>query len=158
MIELSHQNLQDAVKREQQGGHVVVFTNGVFDLVHVGHLRYLEEARALGDVLVVGVNSDACVRRLKGEKRPIVPESERAELIAGFRCVQYVTIFDTPTPVPLVQLLKPDIYAKGGDYSFEQLPEAQVVQNYGGRVALLSHFAGHSSTDVITVIRDRYIK
>lgn len=130
-----------------------VFTNGCFDLMHVGHLRYLQMARALGDRLVIGLNSDASVQRLKGETRPILPESERAELLAGLGCVDYVTIFDEPTADPLLALLKPQIYAKGGDYTPETLPEAPTVVAYGGAIRIIPFVPGRSTTSLIERIQ-----
>src|SRR5262245_22633295 len=111
-------------------GQRVALTNGTFDLLHVGHLRSLEQARALGDLLVVGVNSDASVRAYKAPNRPIVPQAERAELIAGFGCVDYVTIFDEPTAERILEAVRPDIYVKGADYATKPLPERPVVEGY----------------------------
>ena len=130
-------------------GQTVVFTNGCFDLLHVGHLRYLQEARSLGDCLVVGVNSDDSVRRLKGPSRPLVGELERAEMLAGLACVDYVTLFGEDTPVELIRLLKPDVHVKGGDYKIEELPEAEVVRSYGGRVVLAAVTRGRSTTELV---------
>ena len=130
-----------------------VFTNGCFDLMHVGHLRYLQMARALGDRLVIGLNSDASVQRLKGETRPILPEQERAELLAGLGCVDFVTIFDEPTADPLLALLKPQIYAKGGDYTPETLPEAPTVRAYGGEIRIIPFVPGRSTTSLIERIQ-----
>lgn len=130
-----------------------VFTNGCFDLMHVGHLRYLQAARALGDRLVIGLNSDASVQRLKGETRPILPEDERAELLAGLGCVDFVTIFDEPTADPLLALLKPQIYAKGGDYTPETLPEAPTVRAYGGEIRIIPFVPGRSTTSLIERIQ-----
>lgn len=130
-----------------------VFTNGVFDLMHIGHLRYLQAARELGDRLVVGLNSDASVKRLKGDTRPILPEAERAELMAGLGCVDFVTIFDEPTADALLALLKPQIYAKGGDYTPDSLPEAPTVRAYGGEIRLITFVPGRSTTSLIERIR-----
>jgi len=135
----------------------VVLTNGTFDLLHVGHVRYLQEARDLGDVLVVGINSDASVRGYKGAGRPVVPQDERAEIVAALRCVDYVTIFDEPTATHLVETLQPDIYVKGGDYSpgAKPLPEAEAVLSYGGEVKIIPFVQGHSASDLIQrVMRD----
>ncbi len=148
--------LAEAVSRRQAGGEWVVFTNGVFDLLHVGHARYLAEARALGDALIVAVNTDASVRALKGPLRPIVPEAERMEMLASLACVDYVVAFASPTPVPLLDWVRPAVYAKGGDYRVEDLPEAPVVRAYGGNVHILSLVAGRSSTDIIARIRAAY--
>ncbi len=134
-------------------GRTVVFTNGCFDLLHLGHLRYLRRARAMGDLLVVGLNSDASVRRLKGPDRPLVPELERAELLAGLRCVDFVTLFNEPTPEAVIDALRPSIHVKGGDYRVEALPEAAAVRRGGGRVVILPFEVGHSTTDLVERIR-----
>lgn len=153
---LTPEAVAEAVVRRQAAGERIVFTNGVFDLLHVGHIRYLAEARALGDALIVAVNTDASVRGLKGPLRPIVPEDERMEMLAALACVDYVTPFATPTPVPLLEQIHPLIYAKGGDYQVSDLPEAPVVRGYGGSVHLLSLVAGRSSTNIIAKIRAAY--
>jgi rfaE bifunctional protein nucleotidyltransferase chain/domain len=132
----------------RDAGGRVVFTNGCFDLLHVGHVRCLQAARGLGDVLVVGVNSDASVRRLKGETRPLVPEEERAEVLAALACVDYVTIFEESTPERLLAHLRPDVHVKGGDYREEELPEAPLVRSWGGQVVLLPLTPGRSTTEV----------
>ena len=148
--------LTQAVARRQANGERIVFTNGVFDLLHVGHARYLAEARALGDALIVAVNTDSSVRGLKGPLRPIVPEEERMEMLAALTAVDYVTPFSTPTPVPLLEAVRPALYVKGGDYTAENLPEAPVVRGYGGHVQILSLVAGRSSTDIIGRVRAAY--
>lgn len=129
-------------------GKRVVFTNGCFDVLHVGHLRYLQQARSLGDVLVVGVNTDAGVRRLKGPRRPVVPEEERAELLAGLACVDYVTLFDEPLPNETLTALRPQLHVKGGDYEAERLPETALVRAMGGEVVIMPLVEGRSTTDV----------
>jgi D-beta-D-heptose 7-phosphate kinase/D-beta-D-heptose 1-phosphate adenosyltransferase len=136
-----------------EAGKRIVLTNGCFDLLHVGHLRYLQEARRLGDMLVVGVNSDESVRQLKGESRPIVPQQERAELVAGLECVDYVTIFEEPTAVELVQLIQPTYYAKGGDYTEQDLPESEAVVAHGGFVVILPLQPERSTSALIEKIR-----
>jgi len=136
-------------QRLRADGRRVVFTNGCFDLLHVGHLRYLQGARAQGDALVVGVNTDASVRRLKGPQRPLVTEDERAELLAGLACVDYVTLFDEPTPNETIAALRPDVHVKGGDYREEQLPEAALVRSYGGEVVLMPLVPGRSTTRLL---------
>ena len=134
-------------------GKTVVFTNGCFDLLHVGHVRALEEARSLGDALVVAVNSDASVRRLKGAGRPVVPQAERAEIVGALECVDVVTIFDDPSPERLLAILRPDVHCKGGDYhSADLLPEAALVGSFGGRVAVVSHTAGRSTSALLQAI------
>lgn len=136
-------------------GKTLVFSNGHFDLLHVGHVRYLQAARALGDVLIVAVNSDRTTRQLKGEGRPLVPEEERAEILAALSCVDYVTIFDDPTAEELVAALRPSLYVKGGDYSLaaegggKPLPEARIVAAYGGQTIILPLVEGRSSTDLL---------
>jgi rfaE bifunctional protein nucleotidyltransferase chain/domain len=130
-------------------GARVVFANGCFDVLHVGHVRYLEAARALGDLLVVGVNSDEQVRRLKGEGRPYVAERERAEVIASLRAVDFVNIFPEPTVESLLLAIRPDIHAKGTDYTEETVPERRVVLSYGGRVVIVGDPKDHSSTDMV---------
>ena len=138
----------------------LVLTNGVFDLLHIGHVTYLQQARALGDALVVGVNSDSSTRANKGPTRPLTPEAERAALLVALRCVDYVTIFEERTAEALVAALQPDIYVKGGDYKLEEgvgegapLPEAKIVRGYGGRVELINYIAGRSTTELIEKIR-----
>lgn len=143
----------------QAAGKIVVCTNGVFDLLHYGHLHYLDAARALGDVLVVGLNSDASTRRHKGPSRPLVPQAERAALLLALEPVDQVVIFDEPTAERLVAELRPEIYCKGGDYAAEHakaLPEAAVVQAYGGEVRLIPYLVGHSTSELIRLIRERY--
>jgi rfaE bifunctional protein nucleotidyltransferase chain/domain len=139
-------------ERLRAEGRRIVFTNGCFDLLHVGHLRYLQQARALGDLLVVGVNTDAGVQRLKGPTRPLVPEEERAELLAGLRCVDYVTLFDEPTPVETIRALKPHVHVKGGDYREEDLPEAAAVREGGGEIRIMPLVLGRSTTDIVRKI------
>ncbi len=133
----------------------VVFTNGHFDLLHVGHLRSLQAARALGDVLVVGINDDAVTTSRKGSARPILPETERAELLAGLGCVDYVTIFHEPTAERCVGLLRPDVYVKGGDYGpgGVDLPEARIVAKCGGETVILSLEPGRSTSAIVAAIR-----
>lgn len=145
----------------RERGLRVVFTNGCFDLLHLGHVRYLTEARALGDLLIVGLNSDASVRTLKGATRPLVAENERAEVMDALKPVDFVVIFEEYTAEQIVSQLQPDIYVKGGDYSLAEagqnqgkvLPEATIVQKYGGRVELIPFLPGHSTTELIHKIR-----
>jgi rfaE bifunctional protein nucleotidyltransferase chain/domain len=130
-------------------GEVVVFTNGVFDLLHPGHVRYLREARALGDVLVVGVNSDRSVRALKGPERPLTPEAERAEILLSLAAVDAVVIFDQPTPLALITLVQPDVLVKGADWQEQDIVGKDVVEERGGRVVRVMFSPGHSTTDLI---------
>lgn len=138
---------QIAAGREK--GLTVVLTNGCFDVLHAGHVRYLEGARALGDMLVVAVNSDKQVSRLKGDGRPLLPERERAELIASLEAIDLVTIFDEPTVTELLLALRPDVHAKGTDYSEETVPERDVVLSYGGRVAIVGDPKNHSTSELL---------
>jgi rfaE bifunctional protein nucleotidyltransferase chain/domain len=133
----------------RRGGEVVVLANGIFDLLHVGHLRYLEAAAALGDRLLVAVNSDASAGRLKGPGRPIVPEAERAELVAGLRAVDGVVVFDEDTAENVVRAVRPDIQAKGTDYAAAQVPERRAVEALGGRVEIVGDPKGHATRDLI---------
>lgn len=144
--------LGEALRNE---GRRIVFTNGHFDLLHVGHLRYLQAARTLGDVLVVGVNDDAMTTARKGPSRPILPEGERAELLAGLACVDYVTIFHEPTAERTVRLLRPDVYVKGGDYGpgGADLPEARIVAEFGGETIILPLEQGRSTSAIVAAIR-----
>lgn len=129
-------------------GNLVILTNGCFDLFHVGHVRYLAGAKALGGLLVTGINSDRQARALKGEGRPVMPQNERAELVASLRCVDVVTIFDEPTVEELIKVIKPDIHAKGTDYTVDSVPEREIVREYGGKVAIVGDPKDHSSTEL----------
>ncbi len=126
----------------------MVLTNGCFDLLHVGHVRYLKEARSLGDLLIVGLNSDDSVRRLKGEGRPLMPQEERAEILAALEAVDYVVIFEEDTAEKLVSALQPHLYVKGGTYTLQNLPEASAVAHYGGEVRILSLTPGLSTSQL----------
>jgi len=140
-------------------GRRVVFTNGHFDILHLGHVDYLQRARALGDVLIVGLNGDRSTSQLKGPERPIVPAAERAQILAALACVDAVVIFDTPTAEELVGRLRPDLYVKGGDWSPEegrQPPEAAIARAAGGEVAYIPYLAGHSTSGIIRTIMERY--
>ena len=139
-------------------GKRTVFTNGVFDLMHAGHIRYLREAASLGDILAIGLNSDASVRSFKGPGRPVMSEAERAEVVAALEMVDYVTIFDEGTAEALVAELKPDVYVKGGDYGEKDLPEARVAESYGGAVKLVPYHQGRSTTGIIQRILDSYCR
>lgn len=153
---LNWERLEERLAEVRAGGRRIVFTNGCFDVLHVGHARYLEDARALGDLLVVGLNSDASVRGLKGPQRPIVPEADRAELLAALAAVDYVVLFDEATPEALIRRVRPDIHVKGGDYREEDLPEAPLIRSLGGEVHLMPLVEGRSTTDVVRTILERY--
>lgn len=137
------------IKSEKAGGSRIVLANGCFDILHAGHVRYLEGARALGSLLVVAVNSNQQVARLKGAGRPILPERERAELIASLQAVDLVTIFPEPTVTELLLAIKPDVHAKGTDYTEETVPERDVVRSYGGRVAIAGDPKDHSTSEIL---------
>lgn len=148
--------LEQAVQQRgalRDAGKTVVFTNGHFDLLHVGHLDYIEKARALGDALFLGINGDASTSRLKGTGRPITPASERARLLAALIPVSVVLVFEDDTARPLIDALKPDIYVKGGDYATKPLPERSAVEAYGGNVVLIDYLPDHSTTAIINKIR-----
>ena len=136
----------------------IVFTNGCFDLLHVGHVRYLERAKALGEILVVGVNSDDSVRRLKGSGRPILPQEERAEILSGLGCVDYVIVFDESTPLKLISSLQPHILVKGGDWTKQTTVGREVVEGSGGEVVILPFVEGTSTSNLIETILKRYEK
>jgi rfaE bifunctional protein nucleotidyltransferase chain/domain len=152
---LEEEALLRRLAADRAAGRRIVLTNGCFDVLHRGHTTYLSQAAQLGDVLVVAINSDRSVRRLKGPERPINAAADRAGVIAALSCVSYVTVFDTDTPIPLLERLRPDVYAKGGDYSADALPEADVVRGYGGEVRILDFVPSQSTTDVVGRIRSR---
>ena len=141
--------LQEAISAAKKNGKRIVFANGCFDVLHVGHVRYLEAAKALGDLLIVAINSDAQARRLKGEGRPLMPQDQRAEIVSALAAVDFVTIFEEPTVAELLLALKPDIHAKGTDYTVDTVPERDVVRSYGGRVAIAGDPKDHSSSEMI---------
>jgi rfaE bifunctional protein nucleotidyltransferase chain/domain len=154
---LKRSELAEVVASDKLKGLSVVFTNGCFDILHVGHIRYLQDARALGDRLIVAVNSDESVRKLKGEARPIIRENDRVELLAALECVDYVTIFADDTPVETILAVKPTIHCKGGDYEAEALPETPFVRCVGGRVEIIPFSStsseGFSTTNIIGKIK-----
>lgn len=150
---LSESDLAAALNAERSNGRKIAFANGVFDILHVGHIRYLQDAAKVADVLVVGVNGDASVRMLKGESRPLMPEGERAEIVAAIRGVSYVTIFDEKSPARLLQVLRPDFQCKGTDYTADSVPEAEVVRGYGGQVVIVGDPKDHSTTSLLEKMR-----
>ena len=135
-----------------RAGEKIVFTNGCFDILHAGHVRYLETARSFGDCLVLGLNTDASVRGNKGPSRPINSELDRAEVVGALKSVDYVVLFGEKTAETIIAKVRPDVYVKGGDYTLETLPEAKIVQSYGGRVEFVQMVAGRSTTNVIKKI------
>jgi rfaE bifunctional protein nucleotidyltransferase chain/domain len=159
---IAREVLPEIAATARAAGRRIVFTNGIFDLLHVGHLRSLRAARACGDLLVVGVNDDGSAARLKGPGRPIVPGPERAELLAALEPVDYVVLFGEDTPVALIAVLRPEVYVKGGDYAAapgapgKPLPEAEVVRAYGGEVRIIPLVPGRSSTGIVERIAGRH--
>ena len=151
---LSRVDLVSRVAAERAAGAAIILTNGCFDLIHAGHIRYLSGAKRLDGFLVVGINSDRQVRNLKGNGRPYISEAERAEIISGFRFVDAVTIFDEPTVDELIDVIRPDIHAKGTDYTTDTVPERERVRAYGGKVAIVGDPKDHSSTELIKVISE----
>jgi rfaE bifunctional protein nucleotidyltransferase chain/domain len=137
---------------DRAAGRTIAFANGCFDLLHVGHIRYLEAAAQQADRLVVGINDDASVRQLKGEGRPILAASDRAELVAALRCVDYVVVFPEPTVGPLLQALRPDVHCKGTDYTVDTVPERDIVASYGGRTAIVGDPKDHSTRALLARI------
>jgi rfaE bifunctional protein nucleotidyltransferase chain/domain len=146
---LSEKELLDAVARDRAAGRSIAFANGCFDLLHVGHVRYLQAAAKEADRLVVAVNDDPSAARLKGPGRPIIAAADRAELVAGLRGVDYVTLFSDPTVERLITMLKPDVHCKGTDYSVDSVPERAVVRAYGGRIAIVGDAKSHSTRDLV---------
>lgn len=165
-VSLSHKDSNAKIKSidvlipmiaaERNRGKRIVFTNGCFDLLHVGHVKYLQKARSLGDLLVLGLNSDDSVRRLKGEKRPLIDQEERAHLLAALDCIDYVVVFDDDTPLELITALKPHVLAKGGDYSLDGVVGREFVESYGGKVELITFVDGKSTTNIIERVLELY--
>ena len=150
---IDRKNIDDL--REELTGKKIVFTNGCFDIIHVGHVRYLTAAKSFGDVLIVGLNTDESVKKLKGESRPINNQNDRAEVLLGLKAVDHVIFFCEQTAENLIAEIKPDVYVKGGDYTLDTLPEAKIVQSYGGRVEFINLVQGKSTTNIIKKISAR---
>jgi D-beta-D-heptose 7-phosphate kinase/D-beta-D-heptose 1-phosphate adenosyltransferase len=150
---LDRNTLKEKVDSLRRAGSRVVFTNGCFDLIHIGHVRYLQEARELGDCLVVAVNSDSSVKQIKEPGRPIIPEGQRAEVVAALGCVDWVTIFDEPDPLDLIRLLKPDVLVKGTDWSEEEIIGAPEVREAGGQVLRIPLVPGSSTSVILEKVR-----
>jgi len=148
-IILDHSQLLDRVNELRSSGKKIVFANGCFDLLHVGHIRYLQGAAAEGDILLVALNSDRAIRQLKGKDRPVMKLEERMEIVSAFECVDLVTSFDALKCEELLLLLKPDVHAKGTDYSYDNVPERETVLGYGGRIAIVGDPKDHSSSELI---------
>ena len=151
---LNRQELLSRIADERRRGASIVLANGCFDVLHAGHVRYLRGARELGDILVVAINSDARVTELKGPGRPIVPENERAEIVAALQDVDFVTVFDEPTVAELLLQLRPNVHVKGTDYTEETVPERDVVRSYGGQVAIAGDPKDHSTSSLISSLQD----
>ena len=149
---MTEQDLLAHIEADRKAGRTVAFANGVFDLLHVGHVRYLQGARAEADRLVVAINSDRSTRGLKGDGRPILDEQARAELVAALACVDYVVIFDDPTVDRLLNLIRPDVHCKGTDYTPETVPERETVRAYGGRVAIVGDPKDHSTRELLATL------
>jgi rfaE bifunctional protein nucleotidyltransferase chain/domain len=149
---VSREQLVEHVREERMAGRTIAFANGCFDILHVGHIRYLESAAREADVLVVALNDDDSVRRLKGEGRPILSASDRAELVAALRCVDYVVIFSELTVGPLLTAVRPDVHCKGTDYTVESVPERDIVLGYGGRTAIVGDPKDHSTRELLARI------
>lgn len=153
---LTVQALREVCSAERERGRRIVFTNGCFDILHVGHVRYLEEARRQGDLLVVAVNSDESVKQIKGPLRPVVQERERSELVAALECVDYVVLFHTPTPLPLIEALRPSVLVKGADWPLDRIAGADFVLRNGGEVVRIPVVPGCSTSDLIQRIVERF--
>ena len=149
---VKREDLQALLAKLRQEGKTILTTNGCFDILHVGHVRYLEETKKFGDVLIVALNSDASVRRLKGEGRPINNENDRAEVLNALKSVDYVVLFDEDSPMQLLAEIKPDVHTKGADYTVETLPEAKVILENGGRLEFIKFVEGKSTTSTIAKI------
>jgi rfaE bifunctional protein nucleotidyltransferase chain/domain len=150
---LDLENAAALAAASRRNGKMIVLANGCFDLFHVGHLRYLQGAKMKGDILIVGINSDRQTSILKGEGRPVMPENERAEIVASLKCVDAVTIFDEPTVETLLRTIRPDLHAKGTDYTEESVPERAIVEEIGGRVVIVGDPKDHSTTDILAELR-----
>jgi D-beta-D-heptose 7-phosphate kinase/D-beta-D-heptose 1-phosphate adenosyltransferase len=150
----SKEELKEEIENLKKEGKRIVFTNGCFDLIHVGHTRYLEEAKKLGDVLIVAVNSDKSVREIKGKDRPIIPQDERAEVLCALHFVDYVVVFDEPDPFNIISHLRPDVLVKGGDWDEDAIIGRDIVESGGGKVVRIPEIEGASTTDIIERIVD----
>ena len=149
---VSLQRLKKLLASARKKDITVVFTNGCFDIIHAGHVRYLNKAKSLGDILIAGLNSDISVKRIKGEKRPIVPQKERAEVLSGLEAIDYVVIFNEPTPIRLIKATLPDVLVKGADWAGHAIVGADVVKKAGGRIARIKLVKGRSTTNIIKKI------
>ncbi len=149
---VSLQKLKKRIADARKNGKTIAFTNGCFDIIHAGHVRYLNKAKSLGDILVIGLNSDSSVRKIKGEKRPIVPQKERAEVLSGLEAVDYVVLFNEPTPIKLIKAVLPDILVKGADWASHEIVGADIVKTAGGKIKRVKLVQGRSTTNIIKKI------
>lgn len=151
---IERKNISQLAEKLRAEGKSIVFTNGCFDILHSGHIFYLQKAKQLGDILILGLNSDASVKRLKGEKRPINSETDRAIVISALKCIDYVVIFEEDTPLQLITAIKPDILVKGGDYKIEDVVGKDIVEKNGGKVVIIPFVDGKSTTNIINKINE----
>lgn len=151
---ISRNDLNSLLDKLRSEGKTIVTTNGCFDILHVGHVRYLEKTKTFADVLIVALNSDKSVKSIKGDSRPINKEEDRAEVLSALRCVDYVVLFDEDSPIDLLLQIKPDVYTKGADYTVETLPEAKPIMENGGRVEFISFVEGKSTTSIINKMKE----
>lgn len=149
---ISLEKLKKHIKSARKKGQTIVFTNGCFDIIHAGHVRYLNKAKSLGSILIIGLNSDSSVKTIKGEKRPIVPQTERAEVLSGLEAVDYVVLFNEPTPIKLIKAVLPDILVKGADWASHEIVGGDVVKAAGGRIKRVKLVKGRSTTNIIRKI------
>ncbi|RKZ22146.1 D-glycero-beta-D-manno-heptose 1-phosphate adenylyltransferase [bacterium] len=153
---VDRKEIEKICEEERKKGKKIVFTNGCFDLIHRGHIEYLKKAKSYGDVLVIGLNTDDSVRRIKGEKRPIIPENDRAFILSSFYFVDYVVLFDEDTPLNLILQVKPDVLVKGGDYKKHEIVGAREVEGWGGEVVIIPYIKGQSTSGIIERIVKRF--
>ncbi len=151
---INKNELQDLLKKLRNEHKTIVTTNGCFDILHVGHVRYLQKAKSFGDILIVALNSDKSVKSIKGESRPINNENDRAEVLSALRSVDYVVLFDEDSPINLLLEIKPDVHTKGADYTIETLPEAKGIMASGGRIEFISFVEGKSTTSIINKLKN----
>lgn len=158
MIVKNRKLLKDIILELKNQEYRLVFTNGCFDIIHKGHVKYLNDAKKFGDILIVGINSDESIKKIKGDKRPIIPLESRAEVLDSLKSVDFVVPFEEETPVELIKIIKPHTHVKGGDYREEDLPETEIIKNYGGEVKIIPLVEGFSTTNVIEWILKKYKK
>ncbi|MBB6066830.1 D-glycero-beta-D-manno-heptose 1-phosphate adenylyltransferase [Methanococcus maripaludis] len=152
MIIADKELLQDLVKELRKNNLKIVFTNGCFDILHKGHIKYLSEAKKFGDILIVGINSDSSIKKIKGASRPIIPLESRIEVLNSIKHIDFVISFDEETPLNTISLIKPDVHVKGGDYTIESLPESKIILEYGGKIKIINLVDGFSTTNIVSSI------